>query len=755
MPDNSVRGSSRLCKIWKWFTNPLRNLSATTSEIAQDHNITRSDSNEAMLNVDHLYAFSKSCESAILELYHPNVTRSQQFTSPEQFSSSVNEDFEALLQVPFFPVAESIKNILHQIFSPEFLHHLRTNPESLDGKIIYLPKIFVPKQQYLLARFAFKQDSVLPVVLNQNIINVINYFIRTGEKKRIFTIEGVKGIGKSFALYVLVCYILSCKEYSVCYLQCPLPDVHMNSDDIGIFFKYFYSHNFERLERIYGLIDFTTIFAGKKKSFDINGIRFYFVLDQINSLVENEANHYFTKSLFNANANLRIIISGSSNNETDWRTITRKIYIPFTARIYLNPHLSFKVACEFMSVTFDLLNIPKRKIIRSTIDYLFNVCFKVCSGVPHTMSLFIECFLENASAKGIYDENAEEFRIEHSDIINFAGSFNTDLTIQIERDLHRFYIKPKVPFVFPKKIKDSINAIIYCNPIAIKDCCFDKNHFFFEKIPIDLKSDTFSSTEYCYIHPVFYQAREYLIQQYLPKNMSDIDLKIGDICHLPCLSSSAFGKILEVYAWTFSSINKKFRISNSTIIRIDEVVLFNTENISCFDRNVLYVPLFEGYPLYDFILLEGNTSNGNINVYFIQFTVRSDFLTKITAINNSYNARKSKTLDPYIPNPVNHWLPLLKKSNRPVKFYEIFMYFGNPSSDNNFNMTTFKSTSSLDPNFMEKFQNLKIFLEGSDSKTHASKPKTLSAQVTPTMLLRSQGIMHAKKKKSSPGKSTK
>ena len=83
------------------------------------------------------------------------------------------------------------------------------------------------------------------------------------------------------------------------------------------------------------------------------------------------------------------------------------------------------------------------------------------------------------------------------------------------------------------------------------------------------------------------------------------------------------------------------------------------------------------------------------------------------------------------------------------------MYFGNPSSDNNFKMTTFKSTHLPDPNFMEKFQNLKIFLEGSDSKTHTTEPKPLSAQATSTMLLHSQDIIHAKKKKSSPGKSTK
>ena len=83
MPENSIRGSSRLCKIWKWFNNPLHNPSTTTNEIMQNYITTRSDSNEALLNVDHLHAFSKSCENAILELYHSNVTRSQKFTSPE------------------------------------------------------------------------------------------------------------------------------------------------------------------------------------------------------------------------------------------------------------------------------------------------------------------------------------------------------------------------------------------------------------------------------------------------------------------------------------------------------------------------------------------------------------------------------------------------------------------------------------------------------------------------------------------------
>ena len=94
----------------------------------------------------------------------------------------------------------------------------------------------------------------------------------------------------------------------------------------------------------------------------------------------------------------------------------------------------------------------------------------------------LNIFLENAFVKGIYDENAEEFHIEKSDINNFALSFSSDLSILIENDLHRFYVQTKIPFVFPKEIKASIDAIIYCTPITIKYCYFDKKHFFFEKI---------------------------------------------------------------------------------------------------------------------------------------------------------------------------------------------------------------------------------------------------------------------------------
>ena len=261
----------------------------------------------------------------------------------------------------------------------------------------------------------------------------------------MLSVEGRIGIGKSFILYFLACYLLANDNYWISYVAFPSCDAYLTREELCCLSQFYYPEIMGR----YRTVDFETAFQiGRTDAFDQKNVKphrqYIAIVDQFNNLMHSyHLNATFISSIFKGNLFPRLIFSGSANNDLDLIPLIPRNVMYILNRSACNPRVSYVEACQIIANTLSRSGIELSRMKSIYKGYFLESVMAASSNVPLEISSLVRYLTKNPASglkRRFYGLKKDfcEFRKELSSLISEykKGQFKV-----MENDLREFQTK--------------------------------------------------------------------------------------------------------------------------------------------------------------------------------------------------------------------------------------------------------------------------------------------------------------------------